>query len=44
VAAADLVLSPADLARIDAVAPAGTAAGDRYPDMAGVRGVSAAKT
>jgi aryl-alcohol dehydrogenase-like predicted oxidoreductase len=40
-AAVDIDLTPADLARIDEVAPSGWAAGDRYPDMAGVRGISA---
>jgi aryl-alcohol dehydrogenase-like predicted oxidoreductase len=33
VAAADVVLSADDLARIDAAAPVGAAAGERYPDM-----------
>jgi aryl-alcohol dehydrogenase-like predicted oxidoreductase len=42
-AAADIDLSVDDLARIDEVAPSGWAAGDRYPDMAGVRGISAAR-
>jgi aryl-alcohol dehydrogenase-like predicted oxidoreductase len=42
-AAADIELTGEDLARIDAVAPRGAAAGDRYPDMAAVRGVSAAR-
>ena len=36
VAAADLTLSPEDLARIDDAAPAGAAVGDRYPDMSRV--------
>ncbi|HSR22439.1 MAG TPA: aldo/keto reductase, partial [Candidatus Eisenbacteria bacterium] len=36
VAAADVALSADDLARIDAAAPAGTTAGDRYPDMSSV--------
>lgn len=40
-AATELTLTAADLARIDEVAPAGVAAGDRYPDMTGVRGLSA---
>ena len=31
--AVDVVLSPADLARIDAVAPKGAAAGERYPEI-----------
>jgi aryl-alcohol dehydrogenase-like predicted oxidoreductase len=31
--ALDVVLSPADLARIDAVAPKGAAAGERYPQI-----------
>jgi aryl-alcohol dehydrogenase-like predicted oxidoreductase len=31
--ALDVVLSPADLARIDAVAPKGVAAGERYPEI-----------
>jgi len=31
--ALDVVLSPADLARIDAVAPKGAAAGERYPEI-----------
>jgi aryl-alcohol dehydrogenase-like predicted oxidoreductase len=35
-AAVDIVLTPEDLARIDAAAPAGAAAGDRYPDMSQV--------
>ncbi len=35
-AAADIVLSDDDLRRIDAAAPAGTTAGDRYPDMSTV--------
>ncbi len=34
--AADVELSPDDLARIDAVSPVGAAAGDRYPDMSWV--------
>jgi aryl-alcohol dehydrogenase-like predicted oxidoreductase len=34
VAAADIVLSPDDLRRIDAVAPKGVAAGARYPEQA----------
>jgi aryl-alcohol dehydrogenase-like predicted oxidoreductase len=36
VAAADVVLSDDDLRRIDEAAPAGAAAGDRYPDMSTV--------
>jgi aryl-alcohol dehydrogenase-like predicted oxidoreductase len=36
VAAADLELSAEDLERIDAAAPVGAAAGDRYPDMSAV--------
>lgn len=36
VAAVELELSPADLARIDAVAPHGVAVGDRYADMSTV--------
>jgi aryl-alcohol dehydrogenase-like predicted oxidoreductase len=43
-AVADIVLTAGDLDRIDDLAPAGSAAGDRYPDMAGVRGVSAARS
>ena len=35
-AAADIELTPAELARIDDVAPKGVAAGDRYPSMATV--------
>jgi aryl-alcohol dehydrogenase-like predicted oxidoreductase len=35
-AALDVVLTPDDLARIEAVAPPGVAAGDRYPDMSTV--------
>jgi aryl-alcohol dehydrogenase-like predicted oxidoreductase len=35
-AAADIALSPEDLARIDEAAPAGATAGDRYPDMSTV--------
>ncbi len=34
VAAAEIELTPEELARIDAVAPKGVAAGDRYPNMA----------
>jgi len=37
VAAADLVLSADDLARLDELAPPGAAAGERYPDMSSVR-------
>jgi len=36
VAAAEVELTDADLARIDEVAPPGVAAGDRYPDMSTV--------
>jgi aryl-alcohol dehydrogenase-like predicted oxidoreductase len=36
VAAADVELTPDDLARLDAVIPRGAAAGDRYPDMSPV--------
>jgi aryl-alcohol dehydrogenase-like predicted oxidoreductase len=36
VGAADVELSPDDLARIDEMAPVGAAAGDRYPDMSSV--------
>ena len=35
-AAADVVLTPDDLRRIDEAAPVGAAAGDRYPDMSTV--------
>ena len=35
-AAANLQLSPEDLAQIDEIAPKGVAAGDRYPNMASV--------
>jgi aryl-alcohol dehydrogenase-like predicted oxidoreductase len=35
-AAANVTLTPADLARIDEVAPQGVTAGDRYPDMSRV--------
>jgi aryl-alcohol dehydrogenase-like predicted oxidoreductase len=35
-AAADITLTPAELARIDEVAPHGVTAGDRYPDMSRV--------
>jgi aryl-alcohol dehydrogenase-like predicted oxidoreductase len=38
IAAADIELTPDDLARIDEVAPKGVAAGDRYPSMAAVNG------
>ena len=34
--AAELTLSPEDLARIDELAPAGVAAGDRYADMSSI--------
>jgi aryl-alcohol dehydrogenase-like predicted oxidoreductase len=37
VAAADLVLSAEDLARLDGLAPPGAAVGERYPDMSSVR-------
>lgn len=36
IAAADLKLTTEDLARLDAMAPQGVAAGDRYPDMSSV--------
>ena len=36
VAAAEVELTPDDLARLDEVAPRGAAAGDRYPDMSPV--------
>ncbi len=36
VAAADIVLTDADLARLDAAMPPGAASGDRYPDMSTV--------
>jgi len=36
IAAAELTLSEEDLARIDEVAPAGVAAGDRYADMSAI--------
>lgn len=36
VAAVNITLTPDDLQRIDAVAPKGVAAGDRYPDMSTV--------
>lgn len=35
-AAADVSLTDGELARIDAAAPAGATAGDRYPDMSSV--------
>ncbi|WP_432544706.1 aldo/keto reductase [Kineococcus sp. SYSU DK002] len=35
-AAVDVELTPADLARLDAVLPVGVTAGDRYPDMSSV--------
>ncbi len=35
-AAADISLTAADLRRLDAAAPSGATAGDRYPDMSGV--------
>jgi aryl-alcohol dehydrogenase-like predicted oxidoreductase len=37
-AAAEVELTKEDLARLDVVAPAGAAAGDRYPDMSSVNG------
>ncbi|MEY2568415.1 MAG: hypothetical protein QOE35_2944 [Actinomycetota bacterium] len=37
VGALDVTLSPDDLARLDAILPAGGAAGDRYPDMSWIR-------
>jgi len=43
VGASDMVLSADDLAAIAAVAPADAAIGDRYADMAAVRGDSAAR-
>ncbi|MDJ0798338.1 MAG: aldo/keto reductase [Calothrix sp. MO_167.B12] len=36
VAAADIILTPEELKQIEAVAPQGVAAGDRYPDMSRV--------
>jgi aryl-alcohol dehydrogenase-like predicted oxidoreductase len=36
VAAADIELTSDDLAQIDAIAPAGVAAGERYPDMSSI--------
>jgi hypothetical protein len=41
VGAADVVLDGDVLARIEALAPRGSFAGDRYPDMRPVAGVSA---
>jgi aryl-alcohol dehydrogenase-like predicted oxidoreductase len=38
IAAGDIELTPAELARIDEVAPKGVAAGDRYPSMVAVNG------
>jgi aryl-alcohol dehydrogenase-like predicted oxidoreductase len=38
IAAADIELTPDELARIDEVAPKGVAVGDRYPSMAAVNG------
>jgi aryl-alcohol dehydrogenase-like predicted oxidoreductase len=38
IAAVDIELTTAELARIDEVAPKGVAAGDRYPSMAAVNG------
>jgi aryl-alcohol dehydrogenase-like predicted oxidoreductase len=35
-AAADIQITPEEMARIDAAAPAGVASGDRYPDMSRV--------
>ena len=35
-AAVDVALTGAELARLDELAPPGSAAGDRYPDMSGV--------
>jgi aryl-alcohol dehydrogenase-like predicted oxidoreductase len=43
VGALALRLSDDDLARLDQAAPVGAAVGDRYPDMAAVRGQSAAR-
>jgi aryl-alcohol dehydrogenase-like predicted oxidoreductase len=43
VEAAGIELSAEELARIEQAAPAGRAAGDRYPDMGAVRGTSAAR-
>lgn len=37
-AAVDIQLTPAELERIETVAPQGIAAGDRYPDMSNVNG------
>jgi aryl-alcohol dehydrogenase-like predicted oxidoreductase len=37
-AAADLILTAEDLARLDAVAPIGITAGDRYADMSSING------
>jgi aryl-alcohol dehydrogenase-like predicted oxidoreductase len=44
VGALALRLSDEDLARLDQAAPVGAAVGDRYPDMAAVRGQSAARS
>jgi aryl-alcohol dehydrogenase-like predicted oxidoreductase len=44
VGALALRLSDDDLARLDQAAPVGAAVGDRYPDMAAVRGQSAARS
>jgi aryl-alcohol dehydrogenase-like predicted oxidoreductase len=41
VSAADVVLDAATLARIEELVPAGSFAGDRYPDMRPIAGVSA---
>ncbi len=38
VAATEIALSDDDLARLDAAAPVGAAAGDRYPDMSSING------
>ncbi|MDQ1374610.1 MAG: hypothetical protein QOJ09_1948 [Actinomycetota bacterium] len=43
VAAVDIALSPDDRARLDAILPAGGAAGDRYPDMRWIRGEAPAQ-
>jgi aryl-alcohol dehydrogenase-like predicted oxidoreductase len=43
VAAIDVHLSPDDMARLEAILPAGGAAGDRYPDMRSVRGEAPAQ-
>ncbi len=41
VAAVDIELTADDLTRLEAAAPSGATAGERYPDMASVRGESA---